>query len=205
MPCRLACNRYSSVDSVFEAQGDSNDVFLPPLPTSKPLPRYLNTAKSCDSKENMEYEPEINVEGFQVDNPGVSDVVCKRCLRRHNYRIADSCNYNQSYSWDTQMLYKNNPPVNMVNMVYTPAPIENYEHEYTYYPSQNPPQANPAPRMPQMPQMPQMSVQKSGSSCGCELSDMDQPYIQESQPEKYNRSPTWYNQREFRENNNNFY
>jgi hypothetical protein len=226
MPCRLACNRYTSVDSVFEAQGSVEDVsqLTSAKPTKAPKrkermeyePEIVSESMGYEPEivsESMGYEPEIVSEGYNknvlMGRPSPESIICKRCFMNHPpYRIANSCDYNKSYSWDQQILYKNYPATVLV----TPKPCSECYENIEMYPQQTmqplpvqPAQPVQQPMMMQptqqpMMMQPQQPMQKQqAESCGCELNDVDRIYVPIENKE-YNKSSTWVNQQDFRNN-----
>lgn len=212
MPCRLACNRYTSVDSVFEAQGSVEDVsqLTSAKPTKAPKRKERMEYEPEIVSESMGYEPEIVSEGYNknvlMGKPSPESIICKRCFMNHPpYRIANSCDYNKSYSWDQQILYKNYPATVLV----TPKPCSECYENIEMYPQQTmqPVSVQPTqppmmmqPTQPPMMLQPQQPMQKQqAESCGCELNDVDRIYVPIENKE-YNKSSTWVNQQDFRNN-----
>ena len=86
MPCRLPCQRYMNVNSVFEASAN-------PSKESFDGGEYEPTI----SRESYEYEPTVSGEMY-TDIPD-SETKCDCAPRNRPYRM-ESCGYNQSPTWD---------------------------------------------------------------------------------------------------------
>jgi hypothetical protein len=174
MPCRLPCQRYMNVDSMFEASIQMIPVGPPPQPRANP--QNPPPAKQSGSKEGFdggEYEPTVSREGYDYD-PTISgesftenaevdgEAKCNCGPLNRAYRM-ESCGYNQSPTWDAQRMFR--PPAvpsgsNVIN--------EGYEPE---------------------------SNGGTESQCGC--GPKNRPYRIESCG--YNQSPTWTDQATFRD------
>lgn len=76
LPCRLPCQRYASVDTVFEAEQYDDGAYEPTV-----------------SRESYEYEPTVSGEGFQPDVDPEAKCDCGPLHRP--YRM-QACGYNQS-------------------------------------------------------------------------------------------------------------
>jgi hypothetical protein len=172
MPCRLPCQRYMNVDSMYEAS-----IQLIPVPL-QPAPRQPPPPKSKEGFDGGEYEPTVSREGYDYD-PTVSgesyaenaeidaEAKCNCGPMNRGYRM-ESCGYNQSPTWDAQRMFRP-PAVPSGSNVVT----EGYEAE---------PNGNG-------------NNDSSGSQCGC--GPKNRPYRIETCG--YNQSPTWSDQATFRD------
>lgn len=180
MPCRMACNRYTSVGDQFEgAAPKENYEYEPEISREMyvPIPMQHNNVskfkqkkqeiknkqvQSCNCapkiyiKEDYDYDPSVyqnRVESFEMAT-GADNCGCG--VMNPPYRMSE-CNYNQSPSWVTQKFVPPNLP---------PTIQENY--------------------------------QSPSEDCGCGMKNTS--YRMGGEQCDYNQSPTWGDQADFRAN-----
>jgi hypothetical protein len=123
-------------------------------------------------QESYEYEPNVNREGFQE----AADCGCS--MSNPPYRM-ENCGYNQSPSWVTQNMFKEQPAESVAQMIASPQQVRQMAR----------PQAVPR------------QVSAGEPDCGCGKDNP--PYRMENCG--YNESPTWVDQASFRQNYQNKY
>lgn len=109
MPCRLPCQRYMNVDSMFEASIQLVPVnrASPPAPVEKKEAFDGGEYEPSVSREGYEYEPTTSGESYVEDVERDGEAKCDCAPLNRAYRMA-SCGYNQSPTWDAQQMFR--PP-----------------------------------------------------------------------------------------------
>jgi len=188
MPCRKPCNRYTSVDSVYEGA----------VPVNMEGYGYEPTTESFEGA----YEPTIAREGYNYDptvegyGNGQKIVQKKRIHSNKHINTVQSCSCNCAPKMVMKEKFENNMEGNCgcepMNKNY-----RMYECDYNRSPTWNYHRA-------EMPMQPVQEGMEMGmeNSCGCA---MNNPPYKIPDCGQYNQSPTWVNQASFRENIQNQY
>jgi hypothetical protein len=187
MPCRKPCNRYTSVDSVYEGA----------VPVKLEGYGYEPTTESFEGA----YEPTIAREGYSYE-PTVEGygngqkIVQKKRMNKH-INTVHSCNCNCAPKMMMKERFENNMEGNCgcepMNKNYRMA-----ECDYNRSPTWNYHRA----------EMPMLQPVREGlemgmeNACGCA---MNNPPYKIPDCGQYNQSPTWMDQASFRENIQNQY
>jgi hypothetical protein len=177
MPCRLPCQRYMNVDTLFEGA-----IQLVPVPVYVNGPaagRATGATGSRESFDGGEYEPSVSREGYEyeptVSGESYTDVGnganCHCGPMNRPYRM-EQCGYNQSPSWDARQAFR--------GPVQGPAPMINESY------------MNPRQMMMASTTGPEGN---GNPDCGC--GPTNPPYRMEQCG--YNLSPTWSDQATFRD------
>lgn len=180
MPCRLPCQRYMNVNSMFEGA-----VQFIPVPVMAPKTKekfdggeYEPTV-SREGFDGGEYEPTVSREGFEMGEMYAdidSEAKCNCGPMNRPYRM-ESCGYNQSPTWEAHRAFSG--PVQNGTMVPS---MERYT----------------APRQMAVEQPPRNITElpaEEQPACGC--GPANPPYRMEQCG--YNQSHTWTDQASFRD------
>lgn len=180
MPCRLPCQRYMNVDTLFEGA-----VQLVPVPVyvNGPAPVAAPVATgptgSREAFDGGEYEPSVSREGYEyeptVSGESYTDVGngahCNCGRMNRPYRM-EQCGYNQSPTWDTRQAFT--------------GPVQGPVAPMTTEPYTSPRQMMMNPTGPE-----------GNADCGCGGPVNTPPYRMEQCG--YNQSATWNDQAAFRD------
>ena len=195
MPCRLPCQRYMNVNSMFEGA-----VQFVPVPVMVPVaaanaPAKASTKEKFDggeyeptvSREGFdggEYEPTVSREGFEMGESYAdvdSEAKCNCSPMNRPYRM-ESCGYNQSPTWEAHRAFSG--PVQNGSMIPS---MERYTAPRQMAAERSRP-------LPGITQLPEESPEQQ-PDCGC--GPANPPYRMEKCG--YNQSRTWTDQASFRD------
>jgi hypothetical protein len=211
MPCRMACNRYASAGDKFEGAFPKEsyeyepkierEMYVPlnplnPMKNKKQVIKNKNqqqNQQSCNCspkiyvKESYDYDPVVfnprqNVESYSQKSG------CDCGHLNPPYRMQE-CNYNQSPSWVTQ---KSGVPLNPELVQPLPTQEQPQPVQESYAPFMNNTDMNMATGM-------NIVGNNNNYSNGCGCGSKNSSYRMDESCD-YNQSPTWVDQRSFRDN-----